>query len=52
MTLLELGETIRRLRKEKGLTQAETAHKAGSAARPRVGWSKAASPMPQYERCS
>ena len=29
MNLLELGATIRRLRKEKGLTQAEIARKAG-----------------------
>ena len=29
MILLELGETIRRLRREKGLTQEETAGKAG-----------------------
>ena len=29
MILLELGETIRRLRREKGLTQEETAEKAG-----------------------
>ncbi|MEA3332942.1 MAG: helix-turn-helix transcriptional regulator [Pseudomonadota bacterium] len=29
MMLLELGESLRRLRREKGLTQAETASKAG-----------------------
>ena len=29
MMLLELGETLRRLRREKGLTQEETASKAG-----------------------